>query len=70
MTIEDETGVANLILKPDIFERHRKAARHSVFILAKGHVERQGKVVHVMTDSVEDFDAQMLALTCPSRDFH
>ena len=53
-TIEDETGVANLIVRPRVFERCRKAARHSQIILAQGRVERQGQVVHVMVTDIRE----------------
>jgi error-prone DNA polymerase len=48
MTIEDETGAANLILYPQVYERFRKVARHSIAIIAWGAIEREGAVVHLM----------------------
>lgn len=51
MTIEDETGTANLILRPWVYQRFRPAARSGVVILARGRIERQDKVVHVLVDS-------------------
>ena len=70
MTIEDETGVANLIVRPHIFDRYRKAARHSTILIARGAVERQGNVVHVLVRSLVDFDQSMADLVARSRDFH
>ncbi|MFM9959241.1 MAG: OB-fold nucleic acid binding domain-containing protein [Phycisphaerales bacterium] len=73
MTLEDETGVANLIVRPHVFERFRRAARHSHAVLCSGVVERQGAVVHVMAKHIRSLDALLadphgaLAL---SRDFH
>ncbi|MAE65690.1 MAG: error-prone DNA polymerase [Phycisphaeraceae bacterium] len=69
MTLEDETGVANLIVRPPVFERYRTAARHAVCVLARGRVERQGQVVHVMTTKFESLDDQMQNLLHRSRDF-
>ncbi len=51
-TIEDETGIANLIVRPHIFDRYRRAARHSQIIIAEGTVERQGQVIHIMTRAI------------------
>ncbi len=48
ITLEDETGAANLILYPKVYERFRKDARHSVAIVAWGTIERAGSVVHLM----------------------
>lgn len=54
MTLEDETGIANLIVRPHVYQKYRAAARHGVILLARGRVERQGPVVHVMTHRIED----------------
>ncbi|MFM8818432.1 MAG: error-prone DNA polymerase, partial [Phycisphaerales bacterium] len=37
MTLEDETGVANLIIRPRTWERCRRVGRHAGAILAEGH---------------------------------
>jgi error-prone DNA polymerase len=72
MTIEDESGIANLILRPQIYERFRRAAKHSVCVVVRGVVERQGEVVHVMVRRVDDLNrlvADGEALEAMSRDF-
>ncbi len=69
MTLEDETGVANLIVRPPIFQRDRSAARHGIIILTHGRVERQGRVVHVMADRIEDVSHVLSDLCAASRDF-
>ena len=48
ITLEDETGVVNLIVRPDIFDRYRAAARHAGLLQCDGYIERQGQVVHIM----------------------
>ncbi len=70
ITLEDETGVANLILRPEVYQRFRRAARHSVVLLANGRVERQGVVVHVIVDRMWSVDHAVEALSAHSRDFH
>jgi error-prone DNA polymerase len=72
MTLEDETGASNLILFPNIYERFRKAARHSAAVVAWGAVERAGMVVHVMVRRIVNLrDAvEFQTITEPvSRDF-
>ena len=54
MTLEDESGIANLIIRPKVYARCRKAARHSVILLARGIVERRDDVVHLLVHRVED----------------
>jgi error-prone DNA polymerase len=70
MTLEDECGIANLVLRPHIYDRFRRAARHGVVIVADGKVERQGRVVHVLVERVIDLGHEMTELTSMSRDFH
>ena len=70
MTIEDETGVANLIVKPRVYERYRSAARHSRIVLCRGVVERQGEVVHVLARELRSLDRLAAGLMSVSRDFH
>ncbi|MCA9293160.1 MAG: error-prone DNA polymerase [Phycisphaerales bacterium] len=70
ITLEDETGIANLILWKDIFERFRKIARLSSVMLAQGRVERQGEVVHVHADRLVSLDESMPEFAARSRDFH
>ena len=70
MTIEDETGVANLIVRPKIFERDRRAARHARGILVHGRIERASGVVHVMAARIESLEQAISKLESKSRDFH
>ncbi len=70
MTIEDESGVANLIVRPRVYERFRRVARHSGMVLCAGRVERQGSVVHVVARRFESLDGWATTLRTMSRDFH
>ena len=70
MTLEDETGTANLIVRPQVYQRYRRAARHGVIVLARGTVERQGDVVHILVESLEDAAGALAPLAARSRDFH
>jgi error-prone DNA polymerase len=69
-TLEDETGVVNLIVRPDIYERYRPAARHAGLLECHGYVERQGKVVHVMAKRMFDLSHLLAGYELSSRDFH
>ncbi|MBC7773201.1 MAG: error-prone DNA polymerase [Pyrinomonadaceae bacterium] len=70
MTIEDETAAANLILWSKVFEKFRRAARHSRLIICSGKIERAGQVVHVLAQSIRGIDAMTGDLAVTSRDFH
>jgi error-prone DNA polymerase len=54
ITIEDETGVANAILWPDRFEAQRRTVMSAAMISIVGRLQREGEVIHVITDRVVD----------------
>ncbi len=70
MTLEDETGSANLIIRPPVWERFKLVARTRIALVADGTVERQGEVVHVQVTRVRDLSAAMAPVRAASRDFH
>ena len=69
-TIEDETGIANLILWSDVYERYRPAARHAGLLQADGYVQREGQVVHVLAKRLFDLSRLLAGFRMESRDFH
>jgi error-prone DNA polymerase len=56
MTLEDETGLANLVLTPDVFERLRPRARDLPLVVARGKVERQGLVVNLRVEDMASLE--------------
>jgi error-prone DNA polymerase len=57
VTIEDETGIANLIIWPSVFERQRRLILSAGMIACRGQVQREGDVVHVITETLTDLSA-------------
>jgi error-prone DNA polymerase len=77
VTLEDETGHANLIVWPKIFERFRQTTLGSTLLGVAGPVQREGEVVHVLAERLwnldtrlDDLAADETGLCVPSRDFH
>jgi error-prone DNA polymerase len=70
ITLEDETGIANLVLWRDTYEKYRRVVRLSTALLVRGRVERQGEVVHVHAEHLESLDDRLPDLGSRSRDFH
>ena len=74
VTLEDETGVANLIIRPQIYDRYRLAARHATLLQADGYLQREGKVIHLLALRLHDLTDLLLgqepAEMPKSRDFH
>ena len=54
ITIEDETGVANLVLWPDRYAAQRRLVLSASMLACHGRVQREGEVVHVVADRLED----------------
>jgi error-prone DNA polymerase len=48
ITIEDETGIANLVVWPDIFEKYRRAILSASMLGVFGRVQKEGDVVHIV----------------------
>jgi error-prone DNA polymerase len=48
--IEDETGMVNLLLYPDVYERFRRVFRESPVIIAEGRVQHEHGALHVIID--------------------
>jgi len=69
VTLEDETGVANLIIRPDVWKRFREAALGATVLLAGGRLQRQQGVIHVLTSRLENLSEWMSTLGRQSRDF-
>jgi len=53
-TLEDETGVANIIVWPKVFEEHRRIVLTSRLLKVTGRLQRPGIVIHLVADKLED----------------
>lgn len=73
VTLEDETGIANLIVKPRVYARHRRTIRHAGILIADGRIERRHDVVHLVVSSAREHQPGEKAISTTglrSRDFH
>jgi error-prone DNA polymerase len=52
LSLEDETGIANVILTPDIFEQNRLIVTRSRFLLIEGKLQNQDGVIHVKAERI------------------
>jgi error-prone DNA polymerase len=48
ITIEDESGIANIVVWPDLFERERRTILAASLLGVEGRIQREGEVVHVV----------------------
>jgi error-prone DNA polymerase len=65
ITLEDETGVANLVVWPRTFERFRSVVMAARLIKVTGKLQREGIVTHVIADHLEDMTHRLRALAGP-----
>jgi error-prone DNA polymerase len=70
VTLEDETGVLNVIVWRDLFDRQRREVLGSRLMAVYGNVEREGEVVHVIAGRLVDLTPMLGRLQTRSRDFH
>jgi len=68
VTLEDETGIVNLVVYKDIWEQFHRIARHSNAWLVRGRLERRHRVIHVIVQHLQDLHEQ-LSKVVSSRDF-
>jgi error-prone DNA polymerase len=71
LTLEDETGLVNLVVYPSVYEAHELVVRHAAIIVAQGRVDRRGDVVHVKATRLERIESpSSQPMRLRSRDFH
>jgi error-prone DNA polymerase len=63
MTLEDETGIANIIVWEKIFERYRAVVMASRFVKVRGKLQKADGVIHLVADYIEDASGLLIALT-------
>jgi error-prone DNA polymerase len=69
ITLEDETGIMNLVVWAHVWQRYHKVARQAVALLVEGRVERAGQVIHVIASKLEDLTDSLRRVLVRSRDF-
>jgi error-prone DNA polymerase len=68
LSLEDETGVANIIITPQLFERDHAVVVHHAFLQIKGFVQNQDGVVSVKAGQIEPFE--LASAEVPAHNFH
>lgn len=62
VTVEDETGIANLVVWTKVFERFRRIILSSGMIAVKGRIQREGEVVHLVAHRIADLSAELASI--------
>jgi error-prone DNA polymerase len=68
ISMEDETGIANVIVTPDLYDRDRLVVTRSKFLLVEGPLQNQDNVIHVKAVRLQPLSNHSLEIR--SHDFH
>ena len=70
VTLEDETGLANIVVHPQLVDRQRRELLGSSLLGVYGQLQKEGEVVHLVARRLVDLSAWLGRLETSSRDFH
>lgn len=65
LTLEDETGVSNIVVWPKVYERFRRIVMGGRLLRVTGRLQREGIVVHLIADEIEDMSGLIARLGHP-----
>ncbi len=68
LSLEDETGIANAIVDPDLYEANRSLVTYAKFLMIEGSLQNIDKVIHLRARHIEELD--ITAAPMESHDFH
>jgi error-prone DNA polymerase len=62
MTLEDETGIANIVVWRDCFEAHRRLVMSASFLVVHGQLQKEGEVIHLVAERFTDLSWKLAAM--------
>ncbi|SHH82971.1 OB-fold nucleic acid binding domain-containing protein [Marivita hallyeonensis] len=65
LTLEDETGVVNIIVWRKMYERFRRAVIAGRMLRVTGRIQNDGDVIHVIAEEIEDISPMLDLLLSP-----
>jgi error-prone DNA polymerase len=68
LSLEDETGIANVIIAPDVFEQNRLVVTRARFLDIQGRLQNQDGVIHVKAQRITPLEISNADIR--SHDFH
>jgi len=69
VTLEDETGVVNLVVFPSVWQHFRQTARFATVMMATGRLQREGDVIHVVCERLDDVSEMLEQIDPKTRNF-
>ena len=68
MSLEDETGVSNVVVWPKVYERFRRIVMGGRLLRVTGYLQREGIVVHLIAQEIQDLSPRLAELGHPMDD--
>jgi error-prone DNA polymerase len=62
ITIEDETGIANLVIWPKLYEKQRRVILSAGMLGVNGRIQREGDVVHLVAQQLTDLSESLASI--------
>ncbi len=62
ITLEGESGIAHLVVWPQLFEQHRRIILATSMMAVHGRIQREGEVVHLVAQRVADLSAALASV--------
>jgi len=70
LTLEDETGLVNVIVRPDVYERYRRTIRLSTMLVIEGKLQKEAGAIDVLARAVWGFDGEGVFDGVRAHNFH
>ena len=69
LTLEDETGLANIIVRPDVYETYRRLVRSSPMLIVEGTLQKEGGCIDVLAKKIWSFNDEGITRTLAVHSF-
>jgi error-prone DNA polymerase len=70
LTLEDETGLVNVIVRPDVYERYRRTIRTEAILVIEGKLQKESGCIDLLAKRVWGFDGSGITKGVHSHNFH
>ncbi len=70
LTLEDETGLVNVIVRPDVYERYRRTIRSAAMLVIEGKLQKEAGCIDVIARHFDAFEDHGIAGGVRAHNFH
>jgi error-prone DNA polymerase len=70
LTLEDETGMVNVIVRPDVYERYRRPVHTASMVVIEGKLQKEAGCIDLLARKIWRFDDGDVTLGIHSHNFH